>query len=115
MCTVFEEIAIEGEAKGIIEAGIEAGVSESNILCMIQKKLNVSLEMAQDYLVRYKRAEIFDAMEEARRVSKDQNSKRYGDLSGYWSRRIDEKNRLVYKIADETIRIAQCRTHYGDK
>ena len=34
-----------------------------------------------------------------------------GDLSGYWSRRIDEKNRLVYKIADETIRIAQCRTH----
>jgi len=38
-----------------------------------------------------------------------------GDLSGYWSRRIDEKNRLVYKIVDGTIRIAQCRTHYGDK
>ena len=38
-----------------------------------------------------------------------------GDLAGYWSRRIDEKNRLVYKIVDGTIRIAQCRTHYGDK
>lgn len=38
-----------------------------------------------------------------------------GELSGYWSRRIDEKNRLVYKIADGIIRIAQCRTHYGDK
>ena len=38
-----------------------------------------------------------------------------GDLTGYWSRRIDEKNRLVYKIADGTIRIAQCRTHYSDK
>lgn len=38
-----------------------------------------------------------------------------GDMSGYWSRRIDEKNRLIYKIADNTIRIAQCRTHYGDK
>ena len=38
-----------------------------------------------------------------------------GDWSGYWSRRIDEKNRLVYKIVDGTIRIAQCRTHYGDK
>lgn len=38
-----------------------------------------------------------------------------GDLVGYWSRRIDEKNRLVYKIVDGTIRIAQCRTHYGDK
>lgn len=38
-----------------------------------------------------------------------------GNWSGYWSRRIDEKNRLVYKIVDNTIRIAQCRTHYGDK
>lgn len=37
------------------------------------------------------------------------------DLSGYWSRRIDEKNRLVYKIAGDEIRIAQCRTHYKDK
>lgn len=38
-----------------------------------------------------------------------------GNWSGYWSRRIDEKNRLVYRMVDETIRIAQCRTHYGDK
>ena len=38
-----------------------------------------------------------------------------GNWSGYWSRRIDEKNRLVYRIVDETIRIAQCRTHYGEK
>ena len=38
-----------------------------------------------------------------------------GNWSGYWSRRIDEKKRLVYRIVDETIRIAQCRTHYGDK
>ena len=38
-----------------------------------------------------------------------------GNWSGYWSRRIDEKNRFVYKIVDDTIRIAQCRTHYSDK
>lgn len=38
-----------------------------------------------------------------------------GNWSGYWSRRIDEKNRLVYKIVGEAIRIAQCRTHYGEK
>ena len=38
-----------------------------------------------------------------------------GNRSGYWSRRIDEQNRLVYKIAEGAIRIAQCRTHYGDK
>lgn len=35
-----------------------------------------------------------------------------GDLSGYWSRRIDDMNRLVYRIKDSEIRIAQCRTHY---
>lgn len=35
-------------------------------------------------------------------------------LSGYWSRRINEKDRLVYKIANGVILIAQCRTHYGD-
>lgn len=36
-----------------------------------------------------------------------------GDLSGWWSRRIDETNRLVYRIRDDRIEIAQCRTHYG--
>jgi len=35
-------------------------------------------------------------------------------LSGYWSRRINEKDRLVYKVGDGEILIAQCRTHYGD-
>ena len=38
-----------------------------------------------------------------------------GNLSGYWSVRIDDKNRLVFKIVNDTIFIAQCRTHYGDK
>lgn len=34
------------------------------------------------------------------------------DLSGFWSRRIDEKNRLVYRIKDGILEISQCRTHY---
>lgn len=38
-----------------------------------------------------------------------------GNYSGYWSRRIDEKNRLVYRVLNDTIEIVQCRTHYGDK
>ncbi|MCU6710964.1 Txe/YoeB family addiction module toxin [Paenibacillus sp. J5C_2022] len=38
-----------------------------------------------------------------------------GDLSGYWSRRIDETNRLVYRIYDEKIEFYAFRTHYGDK
>lgn len=38
-----------------------------------------------------------------------------GDLSGFWSRRIDEKNRIVYKIQDDKIYIAQRGDHYDDK
>jgi toxin YoeB len=32
--------------------------------------------------------------------------------SGYYSRRIDKEHRIVYKIADNTLYIAQCRFHY---
>jgi len=39
-----------------------------------------------------------------------------GDLSGFWSREIDEKNRLVYKIADnKDVEVIQCKGHYDDK
>lgn len=37
------------------------------------------------------------------------------DLSGYWSRRIVDDNRIVYKIEDGIIKIAQCGSHYHDK
>ena len=36
------------------------------------------------------------------------------DLTGYWSRRIDEVNRLVYRITGDTIEIIQCKGHYQD-
>lgn len=38
-----------------------------------------------------------------------------GDFSGYWSRRINEKDRLIYKIVDESIYVLSCRYHYDDK
>lgn len=38
-----------------------------------------------------------------------------GDLSGWYSRRIDSMNRLVYRIADNVLEIMQCGTHYKDK
>ena len=38
-----------------------------------------------------------------------------GNLSGYWSVHINEKDRLVFKIEGGAIHIAQCRTHYDDK
>jgi len=33
-------------------------------------------------------------------------------LKGYWSRRINEENRLVYKVDNEKITIISCKDHY---
>jgi toxin YoeB len=33
-------------------------------------------------------------------------------FQSYWSRRITDEHRLVYKIVDDEIRIAACRYHY---
>jgi toxin YoeB len=37
-----------------------------------------------------------------------------GELSGYWSRRIDDKNRLVYRANDSELVVIACRFHYND-
>jgi toxin YoeB len=37
------------------------------------------------------------------------------DLSAYWRRRIDEANRIVYRIENDVIKIVQCGSHYRDK
>ena len=37
-----------------------------------------------------------------------------GSLSGYWSRRIDDTNRLVYKTNNGNIEILSCKGHYDD-
>ena len=37
------------------------------------------------------------------------------DLTGWWSREIDDANRLIYRIENNKIEISHCRTHYGDK
>ncbi|MBP1563708.1 MAG: Txe/YoeB family addiction module toxin [Oscillospiraceae bacterium] len=37
------------------------------------------------------------------------------NLSGYWSVRIDEQNRIVFRIVDGKLEIIQCGTHYNDK
>lgn len=35
-----------------------------------------------------------------------------GDLSGWWSRRIDREHRLIYRVTDDQLQIVQCRRHY---
>ena len=34
------------------------------------------------------------------------------NLAGYWSRRINEEHRIVYKVTDDALLIAQLRYHY---
>lgn len=35
-----------------------------------------------------------------------------GELSGFWSRRIDEKNRLLYRVSRDSLEILSCKGHY---
>lgn len=67
MCTVFEETRREGIAEGkaegktegkaeeIVESGYEFGLTEEDILIRLQKKLNISLQKAQEYLVMFRK------------------------------------------------------------
>lgn len=38
-----------------------------------------------------------------------------GNLSGFWSRRIDDEHRLVYVITDNVVSIISCKGHYSTK
>ena len=38
-----------------------------------------------------------------------------GNLSSFWSRRINDKDRLIYKIDEKNIYILACRYHYSDR
>ena len=35
-----------------------------------------------------------------------------GNLTGFWSRRIDEEHRIVYAVEKETVTIISCKGHY---
>ena len=37
----------------------------------------------------------------------------FGIITGYWSRRINDKDRLIYKIDEENVYILACRYHYS--
>ena len=63
MCSLFDEIAkeneIKGEARGrakeIVETGYEFDFSEGDILARLQRKLDISLQQAQEYLNMFKK------------------------------------------------------------
>ena len=37
-----------------------------------------------------------------------------GEFTGFWSRRIDGTNRLVYRIKDDVLEVLSCKGHYED-
>jgi toxin YoeB len=37
-----------------------------------------------------------------------------GNLAGLWSCRIDEQNRIIYKIDEDSVEILSCEGHYSD-
>lgn len=37
-----------------------------------------------------------------------------GDMSGFWSRRIDAQHRLIYAVDDSVLTVLACRYHYGE-
>ncbi|MDY4587147.1 MAG: Txe/YoeB family addiction module toxin [Oscillospiraceae bacterium] len=37
-----------------------------------------------------------------------------GDRSGFWSRRIDDANRIVYRVTEDAVEIIQCKGHYDE-
>ena len=37
-----------------------------------------------------------------------------GELSGWWSKRIDQQHRLIYQVVDDRLIIAQAKSHYGE-
>lgn len=53
MCSLFEATRMEGRAMEIIETGIEFGLSKEDILARLQKKLDISLQEAQEYVTMF--------------------------------------------------------------
>jgi toxin YoeB len=60
---------------------------------------------------------LLQLIEEIRREpfgGKDKPEPLKGELSGWWSKRIDSEHRLVYRVEADRLIIAQARSHYDD-
>lgn len=73
--------------------------------CYWQNQDRKTLKRINQLLIDIKRNEFAE-------IGKPESLK--NDLSGFWSRRIDEANRIVYRIVNEQIEIVQCKGHYND-
>jgi len=73
-------------------------------------------EAWEDYV--YWQSQDKKTLKKINRLLEDINRNGYnctGKLAGFWSVRIDDKNRIVFKVSDNMLEIAQCGSHYRDK
>ena len=68
------------------------------------KQNNPSISKKIDQLIRATYREPYDGIGKPEKLR--------GDLRGYWSRRITQEHRLVYKYENGMLIIASCRYHY---
>ena len=76
-------------------------------------KITFSEEAWKDYL--YWQMQDRKTLKKINELLKDIPEGLRGDLSGKWSRRINQKDRLVYEVTDGMIEVVQCKGHYSDK
>lgn len=60
---------------------------------------------------------LFEELEEHPKTGSGQVEQLKGNLSGYWSRRINKGARMIYSIAEEEVivTVVSVKGHYGDK
>ena len=65
----------------------------------------------------YKMAKLFEELRLHPTTGTGQVEQLKGELSGYWSRRIDKSSRMVYRIEDARVIVivVSMKGHYGDK
>ena len=84
------------------------------------RKITFTIDAWEDYVYRQNQDKktlrrINDLMKSAQRTPFEGIGKPEAlreSLAGFWSRRIDETNRLVYGVSDNDIAIISCRYHY---
>jgi len=86
---------------------------ENRCLCFFRIQSVATIQIGKQKLV----FKIFELIENIQQtpfsgIGKPEALK--GNLSGFWSRRINQEHRLVYKITDEHINIYSCFGHYTE-
>ena len=85
-------------------------LNETDLLRKRLERLSVMAENRQKTLIRINKLIKATTREPFEGVGKPESLKH--SLAGYWSRRINEEHRMVYKVTDDALLIAQLRYHY---